>query len=198
MKHRIRAILFFLTAAVLLLSCCTIASAEDGTITVALLPKENVEIPEGTITVALFQIGEEDAAEATGWRMQKEFSEIVIKEKMNAADLKDLAERVAGMIEKRNIQPLASRQTETIFGAAVFGKLKAGLYLGQISTTVDGLQIQPFIVALSSRKPGETNKVTVNPKYEMDIEIPPGYKPVPPEEPLDLGNIQIHVGVCYE
>ena len=164
---------FLLTLTAILL-CCGIAlsAGTDGRIAVKLKPQSGETLPEGTYTVTLYRIGEEDTDALTGWTMTEPFGELVIQTGMKAEDVRQLAEQALTIIRREGTAPVDSGKA-VLTREIRFSGLTAGIYLGEISTKTKGMDIQPFVVALSNREPGKTNAAEVNPKYEYTPEPTP-------------------------
>ena len=166
MRRKIGKFLLALTA---ILLCCGIAlsAGADGTISVKLKEQSGKTLPKGTFTVTLYRIGEEDPKAAYGWTMTDPFGSLSIQPGMKAEDVRQLAEKALKIIRKKNVKAVASVKAK-ISKEIRFTGLKTGIYLGEISTDAEGLEIQPFVVALSGREPGKTDFAEVNPKYEYN------------------------------
>ena len=174
----------FLLALTAVLLCCGIAlsAGADGSIAVKLNAQSGETLPTGTFTVTLYQIGVEDPAATTGWSMIAPFSALSIRDGMKAEDVRQLAEQALEIIRKESVKAVASRKAG-LSKEIRFDGLEAGIYLGEISTGAKGLEIQPFVVALSNREPGKTNIAEVNPKYEYHPVPTPTYTPTPTPSP---------------
>ena len=174
----------FLLALTAVLLCFGIAlsAGADGSIAVKLNAQSGETLPTGTFTVTLYRIGVEDPAAATGWSMIDPFSALSIRDGMKAEDVRQLAEQALEIIRKESVKAVASRKAG-LSKEIRFEGLEAGIYLGDISTGAKGLEIQPFVVALSDREPGKTNIAEVNPKYEYNPVPTPTHTPTPTPSP---------------
>ncbi len=174
----------FLLALTALLLCCGIAlsARTDGRITVQLKEQSGVSLPEGNFTVTLYRIGAEDPEADTGWSMIAPFGELSVRAGMKADDLRQMAEAALEIIRTEGVEAVGS-QKAGLKKEIRFDGLETGIYLGEISTKAKGLEIQPFIVAVSGRVPGETNIKEVNPKYEYNPPPTPTQIPTPTPTP---------------
>ena len=181
MRLKSRLILLLITAAILLLTCCAYAAGGNGSITVTLTDKRDNPLPEGKFAVAVYRIGEEDPTSATGWTMFEPFSALQVRDGMKADDLRVMAEKAGAIIEAQSITAAGYAEAD-LKTAISFANLETGIYMGRVTTQVNGLAIQPFIVALSSLK----GQQTVNPKYTYTTNPAPKPTPTPtppPENP---------------
>ena len=181
MRRRIGKFLLALTAVLL---CCGIAlsAGVDGTIAVKLKEQSGKALPKGTFTVTLYRIGEEDPEAEYGWTMTDPFSSLSIQPGMKAEDVRQMAEKALKIIRKNNVKAVASVKAK-ISKEIRFNGLGTGIYLGEIGTDARGLEIQPFVVALSGREPGKTDLAEVNPKYEYNPVPTPTATPTPEPKP---------------
>ena len=177
----------FILALTAVLLCCGIAlsAGTDGRIAVKLKTQTGETLPGGSFTVMLYRIGEEAPETDTGWLMIDPFSGLSIRKGMKAEDVRQLAEQALEIIRAESVLPADTVKAD-IKREIRFNGLAAGVYLGEISTSARGLEIQPFVVTLSDRKPGETNITEVNPKYEYHPEPTDSEKPT--AEPTPTGS----------
>ncbi len=181
MKRKSGKFLLVLTA---LLLCCGMAlsAGADGRIAVKLKEQSGVTLPKGTFTVTLYRIGEEDPDADTGWTMTAPFDGMSIRTGMKAEDVRQMAEQALEIIRTEGTVPIAT-QKAGLTQEVRFDGLETGIYLGEISTKTKGLELQPFIAALSNRIPGKTNIMEVNPKYEYNPPPTPTPTPTPTSTP---------------
>ena len=88
-------------------------------------------------------------------------------------------------------------------GTAVFSKLTHGVYYITGGNIADpNLTIRPMLLAVPNKR--NDTRIVANSKHEYKSDFPtppPGkhYEPIDEyETALGLGNIQMHVGVCFE
>ena len=192
---------------------CLSAAAEDSANGRLLFRMEaNRHLPDRSgIEISLYRIGGVAAGTETGWVIDDAYSSAGVLSAGNSNELDQAGDRVAAIIARTGAQPIAGGQTNRN-GRLTFAGLTPGVYFGRMSNGPEqaAVTMQNFIVTV----PGVQNGVAVydvalSPKYTAEAE-PPMHEDITPYipkgyviiedllTPLGLGEIQIHVGVCYE
>ena len=192
---------------------CLSAAAEDSETGRLLFRMEpNRLLPDRSgIEISLYRIGGVAAGTETGWVIDDAYRSAGVLDAENSNELEQAGNRVAEIIARSGAQPIARGKTNRN-GRLIFAGLTPGVYFGRMSNGPDGATVtmQNFIVTVPGTRSGGTiGDVELVPKYTAEAEgpthenitpyIPKGYIIIEDlMTPLGLGDIQIHVGVCYE
>ena len=200
-------------AAALLLTCLPAAAEtaeNDGWLSISFGNKKDSLDPEG-IQLAIYRIA---SGEYGYWRMEKNFQDIgIFTGKDGATKIDQSMESLKKRIEDRHIPSVGSISTTDEAGKASFTDLEHGIYLVLLVKGPKGLTMNPMLLA-TPNKDGDV-RISANAKYtykDTPTEDPPRIRKiiVPTrkgerlvaiddyETALGLGNIQMHVGVCFE
>ena len=201
--------------AMALLLTCLPATAEktknDGKLNITFEDKGYKGFKPAGILVAIYQVAK---GEYGAWTMKSGFEDIVIYTGKDGGTKIDLStENMKKKIKGSGILPAVSSAYTNEKGSVSFDGLEHGIYLVMLVSNRAGLTMSPMLLA-TPNKDGEVN-IRANAKYvftsttkEETPRIPPlivttkrGERLVPIDDyetALGLGNIQMHVGVCFE
>jgi len=201
--------------AMALLLTCLPATAEkgknDGKLSITFEDKGYKDFKPEKILVAVYQVAK---GEYGAWTMKSGFEDIVIYTGKDGGTKIDLStESMKKRIKGSGILPAVSSAYTDEKGSVSFDGLEHGIYLVMLVSNRAGLTMNPMLLA-TPNKDGEVN-IRANAKYvftsttkEETPRIPPlivttkrGERLVPIDDyetALGLGNIQMHVGVCFE
>ena len=201
-------------AMALLLTCLPVTAEEtknDGSLSITFEDKGYKGFKPANIQVAIYQVAK---GEYGAWTMKSGFEDIGIYTGKDGGTKIDLStESMKKKIKGSGILPAVSPDTTDNKGTVSFNGLEHGIYLVMLVTNRNGLTMSPMLLA-APNKEGDVN-VRAFAKYnfsETETEEPPRIPPlvvttkrgerlVPIDDyetALGLGNIQIHVGVCFE
>lgn len=201
--------------AMALLLTCLPATADktknDGWLSITFADKGYKDFKPEKILVAVYQVA---SGEYGAWTMKSGFEDIGIYTGKDGGTKIDLStESMKKKIKGSGILPAVPSAYTDAKGNVSFSGLEHGIYLVMLLSNRDGLKMNPMLLATPNRE-GEVN-IQANAKYEFTSpekdeppRIPPlvvttkrGERLVPIDDyetALGLGNIQIHVGVCFE
>ena len=201
--------------AMALLLTCLPATAEqtknDGSLSIIFEDKGYKGFEPANIQVAIYQVAK---GEYGAWTIRPGFEDIGINTGKDGGTKITLPnDSMKSKIKGSGILPAVSPDTTDNKGNVSFSGLEHGIYLVMLVTNRNGLTMNPMLLAVPNKE-GEVNvrafaKYTFN-KTETEVppRIPPlvvttkrGERLVPIDDyetALGLGNIQIHVGVCFE
>ena len=201
-------------AMALLLTCLPVTAEEtknDGSLSITFEDKGYKGFKPANIQVAIYQVAK---GEYGAWTMKPGFEDIGIYTGKDGGTKIDLStESMKKKIKGSGILPAVPSAYTDAKGNVSFSGLEHGIYLVMLLSNRDGLKMNPMLLATPNRE-GEVN-IQANAKYEFTSpekdeppRIPPlvvttkrGERLVPIDDyetALGLGNIQIHVGVCFE
>ena len=201
-------------AMALLLTCLPATAGKtknDGWLSITFADKGYKDFKPEKILVAVYQVA---SGEYGAWTMKSGFEDIGIYTGKDGATKIDLStESMKKKIKGSGILPAVPSAYTDAKGNVSFSGLEHGIYLVMLLSNRDGLKMNPMLLATPNRE-GEVN-IQANAKYEFTSpekdeppRIPPlvvttkrGERLVPIDDyetALGLGNIQIHVGVCFE
>ena len=201
--------------AMALLLTCLPATAEktknDGKLSITFEDKGYKGFKPEKILVAVYRVAK---GEYGAWTMESGFEDIMIYTGKDGGTKIDLStENMKKKIKGSGILPAVSSAYTNEKGSVSFDGLEHGIYLVMLVSNRAGLTMNPMLLA-TPNKDGEVN-IRANAKYvftsttkEETPRIPPlivttkrGERLVPIDDyetALGLGNIQMHVGVCFE
>ena len=214
MKKRILRTLSIMIAMALLLTCLPAMAEQtknDGQLSITFTDKgyKNFD-PEG-IKIAIYLVAR---GEYGAWTMESGFEDIdIFTGNDGSTKIDQSMETMQKRIKGSGILPAVTPGFTDDNGNVSFSGLEHGIYLVTLVTNRDGLSMNLMLVA-TPNKDGETN-IRAYAKYEfkkttttMTARIPPltvatkrGERLVPIDDyetALGLGDIQMHVGVCFE
>ena len=201
-------------AMALLLTCLPVTADKtknNGWLSITFADKGYKDFKPEKILVAVYQVA---SGEYGAWTMKSGFEDIGIYTGKDGGTKIDLStESMKKKIKGSGILPAVSPDTTDNKGTVSFSGLEHGIYLVMLLSNRDGLKMNPMLLATPNRE-GEVN-IQANAKYEFtspEKDEPPRIPPLVVttkrgerlvsideyETALGLGNIQIHVGVCFE
>lgn len=208
MKRKIQRTLILMMALIVLTAVLPAQAAGNGLKIRIRFGNTNSVFNRDEIHLKAYKIAEGEYGQ---WTMLKPYKEI----KVFTDDPKDDGSKwidasmnsIRAVIQRSGIGPTQKAQSNKD-GIVTFTNLENGIYYIQKEKAPEGLNIRPMLLAVPGRNGGTT--VSVTGKYTYNPTTPPPKNLPPPkkgqryvnideyETALGLGNIQIHVGVCYE
>ena len=199
-----------LMIALLMLTAMVTAQAEDkkhdGYLTIVVGSDSSAYNREGIVLDA-YLVAEGNYGE---WKEQKAYDGIQVfttdKKDTGAGWLKDSMRKIDARIRNNGTKPTKQAKTD-VNGKADFSNLPRGIYYIEMSKGPDYLKLETMLLAVPDARGAlqyRTNaKGAYNPPTKVLQNVKKGrhehFETIDEyETALGLGNIQMHVGVCYE
>ena len=199
-KQTLRMLSLMLSVLALLLVTLT-ASAEtyDGHVSITVGRGDSL-FERKNIRLSLYILARGDFDH---WKIENGFSGAVFTQRSDGSIVVNKTmKQIQARVHEVGLAPYRSANTDAA-GEAVFTNLPRGIYFVEMVSGPQWLEVTPMILSA----PDKTGQVQINVNAKYDYKPPVDIPPEPGdklheideyETALGLGNIQMHVGVCFE
>ena len=161
----------------------TAEGGSSGNLTFRISEDMLKQLPAGAkVVFTLYQIGKADPTADSGWKIDEPFEEDGILDATTTAALEEIAEKVYAKVMKDPNYSDHGTQVEldnTGVGKVTLGY---GMYLGALTSAIEGLSCNPFIITVPTVIEGVV-KTDYDVTTKMKYTPPQPESPPPPESP---------------